>query len=338
MRKMTTHFNSLFIIALLSMTAIAFCQTPDYKATDFIKIDTAGRWDYLSIDESMHRLYVSHDSEVDVVNLENDSLIGRISNLKGVHGIAFAAEFEKGFISNGKDNSVTVFNLKTLEVIANVKITGKKPDAIVYEPFNKRIFTFNGGSSNATAIDAKTNKVVGTVTLDGAPEFAASDLNGKMYVNLEEENAVNVFDPLTFKVIAKWPLAPCATPTGMSIDVKRNRLFVSGGNKTLAVVDINSGKVIATLPIGGKVDACAFDKTSNLVFTSNGDGTLTVIQQESLDSYKVIQNVTTLKGARTMAIDQMTHIIYATALKESDKDAKTKSVTKSFGVLKIESK
>ena len=213
-----------------------------------------------------------------------------------------------------------------------MKITGKKPDAIVYEPLTKRIFSFNGGSEDATAIDAKTGKIAGTLPLPSGPEFSCSDGKGKMFVNLEEKNQVVCFDPKTLTVLNTWDLAPCATPTGMAMDTDNNRIFVGGRNKLMAVVDAGNGNVITTLPIGAGVDACAYDKNSKQAFCSCKDGTITVIKQESADKYSVAGTIKTMEGAKTMAIDHSTGRLYTSCV------ISTKDGVKTFGVLVLEKK
>ena len=329
--------SRIFIVAFV-FASCAFASNIPHARSGRIEIDGDAKWDYLSIDKSHNRLYVSHGTKVNIVDLATNKLIAEIGDQHGVHGIAFAPEFNRGFISNGGDNTVTVFDLTTMKAMASITIPGKKPDAIVYDPFTQRIFSFNGGSNNATAIDAKTAAVVGNVALDGAPEFAASDEAGRMFVNLEDVGAVNVFDPSTFKVIAKWPLAPCATPTGMAIDLKHQLLFVGGRNTLLAVVNAKTGALVTTLPIGEGVDACAFDPVSQCVFSSCGkDGVVTVIKEESPTSFKVIDNIPTLAKARTLALDETTHKLYLSTMIERPADttpdvAHTQSPTM-FGVL-----
>lgn len=299
-----------FVLILFLGNKIAFSQPKLYEVSDKINIGGETRWDYLSIDYTYNRLFVSHASKVHVVDLKTNKLVGEISDLHGVHGIEFAAEFNKGFISNGRDSSITVFDLKSLQKLASIKINGKNPDAIIYDPFTKRIFSFNHSSNNATAIDAKTNSIIATFPLDGVPEFAASDLKGSMYVNLEDKSAVDVFDPQTLKVIAKWSIAPCEEPTGMAIDNENSRLFVVGGNKLMAVLDLTNGKVITTIPIGSGVDGCAYDSKTNLAFSSNGEGSITVIRQENPNKYNVVETVPTIKGTRTITVDTTTHNVY----------------------------
>ena len=325
-------FSIVLLTVILLQPANLFSQNLAYKIVGVINIGGEGKWDYLSIDTTMQRLYVSHETRVHVINLDNNTLIGEIPNMHGVHGTAFAYEFGKGFISEGINNSVTIFDLKTLKVINNVSVTGTKPDAITYDPFSKRIFTSNNKSADATAIDAKTNKVIGTIKLDGAPEASVSDLHGKMYVNLEDTNAVNVFDPKTLKVIAKWSVEPCEIPTGLAIDRKNKRLFSAGRNKLMAVVDLESGKVITTLPIGSGVDGCVYEPKFHLIFCSNVGGSITVIKQKSPNVYKVLYNIVTPMGAKTITIDEKTHRVYTIGIIDGENNSK------SFGVLILDSK
>jgi DNA-binding beta-propeller fold protein YncE len=236
--------------------------------------------------------------------------VGAIPDTPGVHGIALAPELGRGFTSNGRAGTVTVFDLKTLAVITTVKVTGDKPDAITYEPTSRRIFTFNGDSANATAIDAATAEVVGTIPLGGKPEFAVADGKGRMYVNLEDTATLVAFDARTLEVKGRWPLAPCETPTGLGIDREHRRLFVGCRSKVMAVVDGDSGRVIATLPIDGGVDGVAFDPATALAFASNGEGTLTVIHEDSPEKFTLVGNVPTKRGAKTLALDGATHRIY----------------------------
>jgi DNA-binding beta-propeller fold protein YncE len=331
----------LFIIILYSgliTTDKLLSQASKYKITGVIDIGGEAKWDYLSIEYTMHRLYVSHGSSVNVINLKDDSIAGEIQGLHGVHGIAFAPEFGKGFISEGASNSVTVFDLKTLKVLKVIQLPDKKPDAIIYDPFTKRIFTFNGGSDNATAIDLMKDTIAGTVSLGGSPEFAVSDEQGNIFVNIEDKSEIVQFSSKTLTVISRSSLAPAATPTGMAFDKRNKRIFVGGRNKLMAVVDAVSGKVIQTLPIGNGVDACAFDPRANLVFCSNKDGTITVIKQESPDKYSVIDNAVTQEGARTMALDLITHNIYTSTMIKMPVNKESDNPQKSFGVLILDNK
>jgi DNA-binding beta-propeller fold protein YncE len=269
-----------------------------------------GGWDYLIADTASERLYVSRGTHVMVVDLARDSVIGDIPNTPGVHGIALAPALGRGFTSNGRDTTVTIFDLRTLASIAKVKVTGRNPDAIVYDPASGRVFTFNGGGANTTAIDAATGAVVGTIDLGGKPEFAVSDGKGTVYVNIEDKSEVVAFDSKGLTVKHSWPLAPCEEPSGMAMDRARGRLFAVCSNKLMAVLDLATGKVITTLPIGQGVDGSGFDPATGLAFASNGEGTLTVVHEDSPDKFTVVGTVPTQRGARTMTLDQKTHRIY----------------------------
>jgi DNA-binding beta-propeller fold protein YncE len=242
-----------------------------------------------------------------VVDPDTGKVLGDIPGTEGVHGIALAPEFNRGFTSNGRSSSVSIFDLATLKVLSQVKTTGDNPDAILYEPFTKRVFTFNGRGKNATAIEAESGAVSGTIPLEGKPEFAASDGSGRVYVNIEDKNEVLLLDPKKLTVEARWPLAPCEEPSGMALDVLRKRLFVGCGNRLLMIVNATDGHVVGQLPIGDRNDAVAFDAGTGLVFASNGDGTLTLVKQAAPDAYEVVQTVQTQQSAKTLAIDFKTH-------------------------------
>jgi DNA-binding beta-propeller fold protein YncE len=322
--------KNLFVfvsVFLCSAASLLFSQTNVYKISGTIDIGGEGRWDYTAVNVQLHRLYVSHGTKVHVINLNSNSVIGEIDSLNGVHGIAFADEFGKGFISNGRSDAVTVFDLKTNKTIDSIAVPGKNPDAIVYDPYSKRIFTFNGHSSNSTAIDAKTDKVVGTMALDGKPEFAVSNGKGLMYVNLEDKSKIVEFNPKTLKVLNVWSIAPGEDPSGLAFDVKNNILFSGCDNNLMMIVNAKTGKVITSEPIGGHVDACGFDPETNLAFSSNGEGTLTVVQETSPTEFKVVDNVATEKGLRTMALDPTTHKVYLIGMLTRKDDSK------SFGIL-----
>jgi DNA-binding beta-propeller fold protein YncE len=244
-----------------------------------------------------------------VIDLGRDSVIGDIPTTAGIHGVALAPELNRGFTSNGRDSSVTIFDYKTLAPITVVKIPARNPDAILYDPATKRVFTFNGGTSNATAIDATNGSVIGNVELGGKPETAVSD-GGRIYANIEDKSEIAVFDPKTLAVLARWPLAPCEEPTGLAIDRVHQRLFAGCGNKTMAVVDMRTGKVVASPAVGAGVDAAGFDPATQLAFTSNGEGTITVVHEDSPDRYTVLETVPTQRGARTMAVNPKTHRLY----------------------------
>jgi DNA-binding beta-propeller fold protein YncE len=247
---------------------------------------------------------------VDVVNLDAGELAGKIPDTNGVHGIAIAPELKRGFVSAGRDNQVVIFNLEDLSVIGKTK-TGENPDGILYDPHSKRVFTFNGRSKDLTAIDAKTGRVEGTLALGGKPEFPATDGKGNVYVNIEDTSELVRFDPRDLKIKNRWPLAPCESPSGLAIDTEKHRLFSVCENEIMAVVDAESGRVVATVPTGAGTDAAAFDPQTKLAFASNGgSGTLSVIQQKTADEYLTVADVKTQRGARTMALDTKTHKVY----------------------------
>jgi len=303
----------LLFLALLTLAAGKLrAQSSDVYVLDK-KIQLPGNsgFDYLSIDEVNRRLYVSHGVSVNVIDLNTEQPVGEITGMQGVHGIAVANDLNKGFISDGRDDAVVVFDLKSLNKITTIKVDGKGPDAIAYDPYSHQVFAFNGESNNASVVDAASMKQVGTVDLGGAPEFAVPDGKGKMYNNLEDKNSLVVFDTNSFKVLHTHPLSPCGKPTGLALDAGNNRLFtVCRDNKGMSVLDISSGKVITTVPIGAGVDAVVYDPATKYIFCSNGDGTTTIIRQESADSYKVVQTLQTQVRAKTLALDKKTHKIY----------------------------
>jgi len=288
---------------------------PAYHVAKEIPIGGEGGWDYLTVDSAARRLYISHATKVVVVDVDNDKPVGEIGNLSGVHGIAVAQDLGRGFISNGRSSMITIFDLKTLATLSEVKSSGENPDAILYDPFSSQVFAFNGRSKNATVLDAKTGKVAGTIELGGKPEFATSDLAGRIFVNIEDKSEVVELGAKDLAVKARWPLKPCEEPSGMAIDRAHHRLLVGCSNKLAAVVDTESGKVVTTVPIGDGVDANAFDPGTQLGFSSNGAGTLTVIKEETPDKFTVAENVPTRRGARTMALDEKTHNVYLATAK-----------------------
>jgi DNA-binding beta-propeller fold protein YncE len=285
-------------------------QSTTYHVVKKIAAGGEGGWDYLIADTASERLFVSRGSHVMVVDLTRDSVIGDIPNTPGVHGIAFVPSLNRGFTSNGRDTSVTIFDLKTLAPISTVKVTGRNPDAIVYDPYSRRVFTFNGGGANTTAIDAATGGIAGTIDLGGRPEYSVSDGKGTMYVNIEDKSEIVAFDPVSLKVKSRWALAPCEEPTDLSLDNTTHRLFTVCANKLMAVLDASSGRVVTTVPIGQGVDGSGFDPATRLAFASGGDGTMTVVHEDSPDKFSVIATVPTQRGARTMALDTKTHRIY----------------------------
>ena len=302
--------KALAIFALSLSIFVASAQTPgSYHITKKIPIAGQGGWDYLTVDESARRLYVSHGTQVEVLDVDSGAIVGKITNTLGVHGIAIAPELGRGFVSDGQSSTVTIFDLKTLNTMAEVP-TGKKPDAIIYDPATSRVFAFNGGSDSVTAIQAADGKVAGTLDLGGGPEFAVADGSGYVYDNLEDESLALKINARSLKVEQRWPAAPCASPSSMAMDRPNRRLFLGCRSKVMAVMNADSGKVIATLPIGDHVDATAFDPDSRLIFNSNGEGTITVIHQDSPDKYSVVENVKTVPRAKTMALDPKTHQLF----------------------------
>ena len=296
-------------ILLVAFTFSSAWAADNYQITKKIPIPGQGSWDYLTVDESARRLYVSHGTQVVVLDLDSGAIVGKIENTQGVHGIAIAPDLGRGFVSNGQSSTVTIFDLKTLKTIAEVP-TGKKPDAIIYDPATSRVFAFNGGSNSATVIEAKDGKVAGTIDLGGGPEFAAADGNGYVYNNLEDESLVLKINSRTLKVEQRWPTAPCSSPSSMAIDRDNRRLFLGCRSKVMAVMNADTGQVITTLPIGDHVDATAFDAQTRLIFNSNGEGTVTVIRQDSPDKYSIVETVKTLPRAKTSALDPKTHQLF----------------------------
>jgi YVTN family beta-propeller protein len=306
------RFAFLCLIVLVLNVAALEAQTKTqggYHVINQYKLGGEGGWDYLAVDAKARRVYVSHATHVMVVDADTGAVVGDIPDTPGVHGVAVAEEAGKGYVSNGRASTVTVFDLKTLKTLKQIPV-GKNPDAIVYDDASKRVFTMNGGSSDTTAIDVKTDAVAGTLALGGRPEFAVADGQGKVFVNLEDKSAIAEFDSRRLAVEATWPIAPAEEPSGLAFDRKHRRLFSVGSNKLMAVVNADTGKVSATVPIGGGVDAAAFDPETGLVFSSNGEGTLTVVHEDSPDKYTVVENVKTQRGARTMALDPKTHRAY----------------------------
>jgi len=298
-------------VLLTGSNILAQNTKSEYTLVNKIHLPGDGGWDYLSVDETAGRLFVSHGTVVQVVDLKTSQLAGTISETPGVHGIAIAQDLNKAFISVGRNASVKVVDLKTLASIADVKVTGENPDAIMYDQFSKKVFVFNGRSSNATVLDATTNTVVGTIALEGKPEFPVSDGKGNIYVNIEDKSLITVIDAGSLKVLKSWPIAPGEEASGLALDNETHRLFAVCGNKLMVVVDAIDGHVVVSLPIGNGCDGVKFDRGMKRAISSNGDGTMTVVQEIDKDNFKVLENITTMAGARTLAIDTRTHHIYA---------------------------
>jgi hypothetical protein len=281
-----------------------------YHLLKKIPLGGEGFWDYIVFDPATRRLYISRGTKVVVLEVDTGKVVGEIPNTEGVHGIALVPEFNRGFTSNGRANTVTIFDLKTLQVIGSAQ-AGTNPDAIIYDPSSKRIFAMNGRSKNATAIDAASGNVVGTIPVEGKPEFAVADGAGHVYVNIEDKSEMQRIDPQSLKVTATWPMEPCKEPTGLAMDIAHRRLFAGCDNKMMAVIDADSGKVVATPEIGEGVDATAFDPELRYAYSSNGESaTLTIVHEDSPDKYSVVDNVPTQAHARTMALDPRTHQVF----------------------------
>jgi YVTN family beta-propeller protein len=334
--------NKFFVIALtlLLFQNIIYAQPSGYHSVKTFHIKSDGWWDYIVADSASNKLYVSHGTQVNVLDKNNGDSLGVILNTAGVHGIALVHNLNKGYTSNGKLNNATVFNLETLQSITQIE-TGKNPDAILYDDYSKKIITCNGASKDLTVIDPETDKVVATIPLTGKPETAVSDGNGKIFVNNEDKSEIDVVDIKNYKVLYHWSIAPGEAPTGLSIDRNTKRLFAGCDNKLLMVVDATNGKVIKKIPIGDGCDGTAFDASLKYIFASCGEGVLTVIQESSANSFKVVENVPTKKGARTLGIDTNTHQVYlptAEFQSSPNQNQRPQPVSGSFQVLVVERK
>ena len=320
---MLTKSKWLVSVISVSLAAVALAAAgPGYHVVTTYRVGGDGGWDYLTTDSDARRVYISRGTHVMVIDADSGKSVGDIADTPGVHGIALAPELGRGFVSNGREGTVSIFDIKTLATSSKVKV-GDNPDAILYDPATKRVFTFNGRSQDSTAIDAATGKVLGTIKLDGKPEFAASDAKGEIFVNIEDKSELVAIDPAKLEVKAKWPLAPCTEPSGLAIDRKHRRLFVGCDNKMMAVVDADSGKVLATPAIGDGVDATAFDDETGLAFAScGGDGVLTVVKEDSPGKFTA-ENVTTQKGGRTLALDSKTHKVFVVSAQFGPRPAPT---------------
>jgi YVTN family beta-propeller protein len=310
MKKLTI----VFIILLT--TGFVYSQTSakgGYKIANKFHLEGDEKWDYLFSDDTSGRVYVSHGTMVQVVDEVKGTVIGKITGLDGVHGIAVAPALNKGFISTKNDNSVTIFDTKTFKVIKKIEVTGKSPDAIFFDSFSQKVFVFNGHSNNVTVLNAETNAIMATIALEGNPEASATDGKGKIFVNLEDASKIAVINTSTYKVENVWSIAPGSEPTGLALDNETHRLFSVCANKLMVVVDSETGKVITTLPIGEKCDGAAFDPALKCAYSSNGEGTVTVVKEVNKDSFVVSETIKTQKGAKTITLNRQTHHIYLTS-------------------------
>ena len=300
------------IAALTAQCALLLCGTifaqEPYKFFNEIRIGGEGGWDYVTIDPTARRLYLSHATKVVVVDLTKNAVIGEIADTPGVHGFVAVPELQRGFSTNGKEAKVSVVDLSTLKTISKID-TGANPDALIYEARRGELYVFNHTGNSATVIDAKAAKVISTIPLDGNPEFAAADAD-RVYCNIEDKSEIEVIDTSKHEVVARWPLAPGDEPTGMALDAAHHRLFAGCHNKLMPMLDTQTGKVVATVPIGAGVDACVFEDATQFAFASCGDGTTTIAKEETPQKLTVVQTLKTERGARTMALDPQTHRIY----------------------------
>ncbi|HEY1730506.1 MAG TPA: YncE family protein [Terriglobales bacterium] len=308
------------LIALLAAAILATvpAYAQQFKVADRVKLGGEGGWDYLVYDKDGQRLFITRGSHVMVVDAKTLKVTDDIPDLSAIHGVALVHELNRGFISNGGDNTVTIFDLKTLKKLDSAKV-GERPDAILYEPFSKHVFTFNARSHDSSVIDAATGKVLATIPLGGKPEFPASDGNGKLYVNIEDKSQIAEVDVTKNAVMNTWAIAPCQEPSALAFDAEHHRLFAGCDNKMMAVVDSDSGKVITTVPIGEGVDAGRFNPETHQIFMSCGEGLLTIIHEDSPDKYTVQQNLPTARGARTMALDPESNTAYLVTAQREDK-------------------
>ena len=309
-----TRYSPLRVAAALliaiSMNATALLAQDSYKVQATWTLGGDGGWDYLTIDSAAHLLYITRGNRVMVVDLQTGKLAAEIPGFEGIHGVALDSAGKHGYVSDGRANMVRVFDRSTREIVASIPVD-QGPDAIAFEPVHKYVFSMNGHGKSASVIDTATNKVIATIPLSGRPEFAGADGKGAIFVNIEDKNELARIDAGTLKVTATWPLAPCDGPSGIAIDPTNRRAFSVCDDKTMVVTDIDSGKVVATPAIGQGPDAAAFDAQRGLAYSSNGqDGTLTILHQDSPDSYSLVANVPTKRGARTMSLDPSTGKVY----------------------------
>jgi YVTN family beta-propeller protein len=317
-------FKKALAIAILCLVVLlpgqkSFAQNTHYRVVRKFPVGGSGGWDYIAFHNN--RLYVSHSTKVIILNAANGDSTGVIDSTTGIHGVAFAPGQHKGYTSNGRLNNVFVFNENTNRVIKTIE-TEQNPDAIFYEDYSKKIITCNGGGKSLSVIDPVTDAIVATIPLGGKPEEAVSDGKGKVFVNIEDKNEIAVVDIKEFKVLKRWPITPGESASGLKMDRKTNRLFAGCENEMMVVVNAGNGKVITHLPIGKGCDGLVFDDRKNLIFTSNGEGTITVIKEENADKYRLVQTVTTIPSARTCTIDPESGTLYLPAAQLAPPDPK----------------
>ncbi len=321
--KAMAHRYSLVCAAALASASFTAPAWAAYHVSHEVHVPGDGGWDYLSVDGHGDHLFVSHGDRVDVVDLKSLTQAGSIAGTPGVHGIALAEDLGRGYISAGATGTIVVFDLKSLARITEIKTSGQNPDAILYEPKTHRVFAFNGRSQDATVIDAKTNEVIGRIALEAKPEFAVTDASGHIFVNLEDKNSIAKIDPQSLKVESVWTLKGCEEPSGLAIDRKHARLFSVCSNKVMEIVDAKSGRLVAQLPISANVDGAGFDDGNQLAFASGGDGTLTIIKEQTPEKFSVSESPATKTGARTMAVDGASHRVFLTTAERGPAPAAT---------------
>ena len=332
--------NRLWIGLALAAVCVA-AEAPGFKVTRKYPVPGGGGFDYIVFDDSSNRLYVSHGTEVNVLDADSGKVLGKIADTPGVHGIAIVPSLHRGFVTNGGDATISVFDTNTFATLKKIPVA-KDPDFVFYDARTKRVLVCHGDGAAVTAIDPGKEAVIGKVDLGGGAEAAVVDGKGTGFVNLEEEAMVVRFDPEALTVKQKWPITGCKTPTGLAIDAPNSRLFIGCRSKVLAVMDSNTGKVIVTLPIGDRVDAVAFDAANKLIFASNGDGTVSVVRQNSADSYESAGDIQTQKSAKTMAFDPKTKRIFLSAAEmetapaAAGQRARTRPKPGTFTVLVVE--
>lgn len=308
---MNVRVVSGILLAGLFIATTASAQDDDFAVRRRIAIGGEGGWDYLTPDPARGRVFVTHGTSVVVIDEESGRILGRIPDTPRVHGVALIDALGRGFTTNGDDNTVTMFDLDSLKVLERIAIPGRNPDAVLYEPTSKRLFTFNGASADATVIDPETARVIGSIDLGGKPETGVADGTGRVFVNIEDAGEIKVFDARTLEVSATWPLAPCEEPTGLALDNTTHRLFAGCGNEMLAIVDAETGAMLETLPVGAGCDGVKFDPELNLVFASAGeDAVLTIVHEQDANTFRVLANVPTQTGARTLGLDPRRHEIF----------------------------
>ena len=315
MKHLTIERLTLAVLACASLPMAVSAEpvTSDYTVQAQYALGGSGKWDYLQLDATARRLYIARFDRVMVMDVDKGALVGEVPGAVGAHGVALVPDLHRGYVSNGHGNSLTPFDLQTLKPFASIPVSGKDPDALLFDQVSAHLWAFNGHSNSASVIDPKAGREIGRVELSGNPEFAVSDQLGHIYVNLEDKGQLAQIDARAQKVLAIWSLGTCKGPTGLALDVARHRLFSVCANRQMAITDAGDGHHVATLPIGDHPDAAGFDPSTQMIFSSNGDGTLTVVHQDDADHYTVVASVATAKGARTMAIDESTHRIFLAA-------------------------